>query len=469
MKTSQTLIHNGAHQTVSLEISTANGPQSIRIGFTDQRLTRFGGMAFWSAFLHKKRFRHKLQPLLPQAPTSPNAYEPTDVALGFLGGILCGADKFSRVAYLADDPAVAEVLGIEAVASQSTFSRFFAEFTQASNEGFARLHGWAAGRLPSRREGYTLDLDSWALLHEDGQQEGVAVGYTRKGLKPCHRPLIAALAEPKLIAGFWLRRGDAACANNAVPFVENVLAHLPAHIRIGLVRGDAGFCHKKLLQALEQRGMRYIVVARLERKLQSLCRHDDTAWTATEVPGLTIQEVETDQLRQRLIILRHRVAERPQAGGKELLAVPGYRFQALLTNLPRSADAVAVWRRYNGRADSENRIKEVGAQFGVRGLCCQSFWATEAACQLAVVAYNLCVLLQRELGLLEKVELATLRWRLFNRAAVWSRAQGRATLKLAVAQPWRDWWVQLAEKLNSALPPLNCNAVEWSPVCTWKS
>ena len=464
VKTTRPLIDNGAHQTVSLEISTATGRQSIRIGFTDQRLTRLGGMAFWSAFLHKKRFRQKLQPLLPPVPTSPNAYEPTDVALGFLGGILCGADKFSRVAYLADDPAVAEVLGSAAMASQSTFSRFFAEFTQASNEGFAPLHGWAAGRLPSRREGYTLDWDSWAWLHEDGQQEGVAVGYTRKGLKPCHRPLIAVLVEAKLIAGFWLRRGDAACANNAAPFVENVLAQLPAHIRTGLVRGDAGFCHQKLLQVLEQRGMRYIVVARLERKLQSLCRHDEAAWTATEVPGLTIQEVETDRLGRRLIILRHHVAERPRAGGKELLAVPGYRFQALLTNLARSVDAVAVWRRYNGRADSENRIKEAGAQFGGRGLCCQSFWATEAACQLAVVAYNLCVLLQRELGLLEKVALATLRWRLFNRAAVWSRAQGRATLKLAVAQPWRDWWVQLVEKLHSALPPLNCNAVEWSPV-----
>jgi len=349
------------------------------------------------------------------------------------------------------------------VASQSTFSRFFAQFTQASTEGFARLHSWAAGRLPSRRDGYTLDLDSWALLHEDGQQQGVAVGYTRRGLKPCHRPLIAALAEPKLVAGFWLRRGDAACANNAVPFVQNVLAQLPAHIRIGLVRADAGFCQNKLLEALQLRGLAYIVVARLEHKLQSLCRHEEAAWTATELPGLTVQEVETDRIGQRLIVLRHRIAERPQAGGKQLLELPGYRFQALLTNLPRSVDAVAVWRRYNGRADSENRIKEVGAQFGVRGLCCQSFGATEAACQLAVVAYNLCVLLQREMGLLEKVELNTLRWRLFHRAAVWSRAQGRATLKLAVEPPWRDWWVQLAEKLNSVLPPLNCNAVEWSP------
>ncbi len=94
-------------------------------------------------------------------------------------------------------------------------------------------------------------------------------------------------------------------------------------------------------------------------------------------------------------------------------------------------------------------------------MCCQRFWATEAACQLALVAYNLCVLLQRELGRLEKVELNTLRRQLFCRAAVWSRAQGRPNLRLAIPARWRDWWMQLIDKLNSPLPPLNCNAVEW--------
>ena len=40
-----------ANQTVRVEISTAGGPSSIRIGFTDQRLTAHGGMVVWSHFL----------------------------------------------------------------------------------------------------------------------------------------------------------------------------------------------------------------------------------------------------------------------------------------------------------------------------------------------------------------------------------------------------------------------------------
>ena len=121
----------------------------------------------------------------------------------------------------------------------------------------------------------------------------------------------------------------------------------------------------------------------------------------------------------------------------------------------------SVVESYCGRGDSENRIKEIGAQFGVRGFCCKKFWATEAACHLAIVAYNLCVLLQRHLGVLTKMELPTLRWQLFTRAAVWSRSQGRATVRLAVPKPHRCWWLQVLEKLRSTLPPLNCNAVEF--------
>ena len=202
---------------------------------------------------------------------------------------------------------------------------------------------------------------------------------------------------------------------------------------------------------------------RLYPKWQKYCRHAEAAWTATEIEGVAVQEIESTVLGRRLVILRQQESLRPEAMGKELLAVPGYRFQALVTNLSASWSALAIWRRYNGRGDSENRIKELGSQFGVKGFCCQKFWATQAVCQLAIWAYNLCVLFQRELGLLEKIELRTLRWRLFNCAGVWSRAQGRATLKLAVrGQKERHWWLKIIEKLNNPLPPLNCNAVEWT-------
>ena len=440
-----------------LQIDTKAAAPSIRIGFTDQRLTAHGGLIVWSHFLRQKRFRQQLRELLPHDPTSPNAYDPTDVALGYVGGILCGADKLSRVAWLQSDPAVAQVLGVEAVASQSTLSRFFGVFNQRACQTLGRLHAQAVYGLPSLREGYTLDLDSWALLHEDGHQQGVAVGYTRRGLKPCHRPLIAGLAEAKLIANYWLRPGNTACVNGAAQFLRQSVQVMPQHIRMGLVRGDSGFGDASVQEACEALGLKFIFAAKLTQKVQSFCRHDEAAWQATEVAGLSVQEVSLERPGRRLIVIRQRVQERPAAGGRTLLDVEGYRFQALVTNLPPRVDVLMVWRRYNGRADLENRIKELGEQFGIKRLCVHSFWGTEALHHLAIAAYNLCVLLQRRLGQLEKCELNTLRWRLFGRASVWSRARGKPTLKLAVrGEANRNWWREILGKLTA---PPNCHAV----------
>ena len=457
MKNSSSQPQPEAHQTVGLNIDTKEKSSSIRICFTDQRLTAHGGMIVWSHFLHQKRFRQQLREVLPHAPTSPNAYDPSDVALGYMGGILCGADKLSRVAWLQSDPAIASVLGIEAVASQSTLSRFFEVFRQSSCQVLSGLHRQAVYALPSLKAGYTLDLDSWALLHEDGHQEGVAIGYTRHGLKPCHRPLIAALAEAKMVANYWLRRGDSHCFSGAAEFLRQTVQGLPRHIRIRLLRGDAGFGVQGVIEMAEQLKLTYVLTAKLTLKIQSLCRHDDALWQKTELGGLEVQEVDWKRPGQRLIIVRQQVSQRAEAGGKELISLPGYRFHALITNLATTTSPLEVWREYNGRADVENRIKELGEQFGIRRLCVDNFWGTEAMHHLAIAAYNLCVLLQRKLGQLEKCQLHTLRWRLFSRAAVWSRAQGKPTLKLAVrGAQTRSWWQEILEKLT-ALP--NCNAV----------
>jgi hypothetical protein len=455
MLTTNETVGTTANQTVRLDLGTQDGVQSMRIGFTDQRLTAHGGLAVWTGFITEVGLREKLASVLPHAPTSPNAYDPVDTALGFIGGILCGADKLSRVAHLANDPAVAEVLGIEAVPSQSTLSRFFAACGRAACEHLGGLHAWALRELPARCEGYTLDLDSFALVHEDGRQQGVRVGYTRKGLKPCHRPIVAALAEVPVVAGFWLRPGNTACVSSADVFLGDTLARLPQDLRIGLVRADSGFCTEKMLARLETENLSYVMAAALRSPVQALCRHDDQAWTQTELPGLSVQEVSTE--KGRLIVVRQKIAQRPHAGGKQLIEVPGYKFQALRTNLPDTVKPLEVWRRYNGRADIENRIKELGAQFGLKGLCCRSFWATEAACHLAIAAYNLCVALQRRLGQPGRAELGTLRRQLFTCAAVFSHAAGKPTLKLAVAaEKARLWWLALLRKIAH---PDHCDAV----------
>jgi hypothetical protein len=74
------------------------------------------------------------------------------------------------------------------------------------------------------------------------------------------------------------------------------------------------------------------------------------------------------------VVVRHEIKEKKRAGGKQLLEVPGYLFQALVTNTPH--DALAVWRDYNGRAGCECVIKELDGDFALPKLILEKFWAT---------------------------------------------------------------------------------------------
>ena len=67
----------------------------------------------------------------------------------------------------------------------------------------------------------------------------------------------------------------------------------------------------------------------------------------------------------------------------------GWRYGVMLTDL--KIPALQVWRLYRGRADCENRIKELKADFGLDSFVLRDFWATEAALGVTMLAYNLIV------------------------------------------------------------------------------
>jgi hypothetical protein len=270
-KTQQSAGTRPTHQTVASGIEFQSAGKSIEIGFTDQKLSPHAGTAtFWS-FLWGSGWIGLLKKCLPHAqPRSNNHIKPICKGLGFIQGLLCGAKKLTHVAYLRRDPMVPEMVGIKRVPSQSVLSRFFQVFSSAGRNlrCFRPLFAWCLDRLPSRPGGYALDLDSTRLLHEDGHQEGVEVGYTRVGTKPCLHPLLAVLSEVRLVAGFWLRPGNSGCANNVVSFFLDLWHNLPPHVRLRVVRADSGFCKGALFALWQQLKLRFVVAARLTQPIQ---------------------------------------------------------------------------------------------------------------------------------------------------------------------------------------------------------
>jgi hypothetical protein len=467
MKNIQSSGTHPVHQLVAGKFSFKGANQAIAIEFTDQQLSSHAGTATFWGWLHRTGWSERLRAVLPHpVPASNNHLNALEKALAFCQGLLCEARKLTHVAYLRRDPLVPEMLGIRRVASQSSLSRFFKGFDSAAANlrCFRPLWHWCLDRLPSRKEGYTLDLDSVRLLHEDGRQEGVKAGYTKRGIKPCLHPLLAVLAEARVVVQLWLRSGNSSCGSNVVAFFLDLWDNLPSHIRLRGVRADSGFCLPELLDLWEALHLPYVVVAQLSQPIQKLLR-GNLVWMPTEVKGTAVAELIYQGLHwkgpRRLILIRHRVADKDRAGGKKLIDVPGYLFQALVTSLPASTSPLEVWRYYNGRADCENVIKELQSGFALPTLCLKSFWATEAALSLATLTYNLSVLFQRHLGWQQKVTIHSLRFWLFVTAGIISHPAGKTTIKLAVPPRERDWWTRLWQKILSPLP--NCNAVENRP------
>ena len=315
---------------------------------------------------------------------------------------------------------------------------------------------WFFGKINALQR-ITLDVDS-TVVTRNGEQEGAARGYNpnRHG-RPSHHPLLAFVAEARMVANFWLRPGNAHSANNVLQFLESTLHHLGDKI-VGLLRADSGFFDEAILIALEGKRIPYIIAARLTRPLQRTI-YQTTGWWALET-GLELTECRYQAAGwtapRRLIVVRQSV-KRKQAPGKTLSLfaddpdIQGWRYGAFVTSL--DLPMVEVWRTYRGRADCENRIKELKADFGLNAFNLRDFWATEAALGFAMLAYNLMSLL-RQAVLRSRVQhtLSTLHGLVLAIGASWHKDAGQNRLMLSLPRRKRAWFAGLWA--NASAPPV---------------
>ena len=115
-----------------------------------------------------------------------------------------------------------------------------------------------------------------------------------------------------------------------------------------------------------------------------------------------------------------------------------------------------IWRTANGRADSENRIKELQHAFGADGFCSRRFSGTEAALRFICLLYNLIGEFQRSLGHVTRRTLATLRTTLFACGAILGADGRQPMLRLSRAKPWQATFLAYLQRLLP--PPATCNA-----------
>jgi len=408
------------------------GGRKVDLRETERAVTPFGGLVVFLEFLRRIGYDEAVRQHLPFSLTSPNAIDPVETFTAFLLSVVAGARRFAHSSWLRGDKALHALLGMARFPIDDTLRNLFKRFGQGQCQRFFfGLWSWQLERLPECAAGYSLDLDS-TVFERYGHQQGALRGPNpRKHGRPSHHPLLAVLAEAHWVLHGWLRSGNCGTARGVVEFLKEALALLGGKHALRIVRADAGFFDQELLGFLEQRGLSYIVVARLTLWLKREAARVPT-WRALDpyyaAGEFSLQLFGWDRPRRFVVIREQLRAERPSLGRK-LLEVPGYTFRLFVTNLALLPEE--IWRDYNRRSDMENRIAELKHDLAADDFCLREFFATEAAFRSILLLFNLLGEFQRAAGLLTYRQPATLRAQVFLCGALLGRAGHRWVLHLS--------------------------------------
>lgn len=434
----------------------------LELHYSDKEVSAWGGMHLMKQLMDQVGFPDKLGGLDLPEPKSNRGYSARQIVEAFMVSIWCGANRLSHSGWLAHDSTLSEIFGWQKggsnAPSQSTYSRFFAKFGQArNNEVFPAMQSWFMSNF--KAEKITLDLDS-TVLTRYGEQDGAEVGYNvSKPGRPSHRPLMAFCEEGKLAVNGWLRSGNTADASGFADFMRETLAVL-GEKRVGLLRADGGFYSKSNLDYLEEEGINYVVAVRMYPWIRSEIS-SIKGWVPVargiEIGEMQYKSPEWDRPR-RMVVVRQKVDERPKGTGRLFEDLPGHRHSCMVTNL--DLPEMQVWKLYRGRADCENRIKELKEDFGLRSFCMKDFWATEAMFRMMLAAYNLMALFRlAALSGKKSPQLKTLRFQCYALGAWVSKHARKKVLNLSVPLKKRGWLEQILLNLSGMSIPIALEAI----------
>jgi hypothetical protein len=224
--------------------------------FTSREVTAWGGLALLKRMLDGMEFKAAVQSWnLPQ-PGSNRGYAPEQLIEQMIVSIWCGAARFAHADITRLDSTLVRLFGWGKAAGHRAIVRLFQRFKQSdATRVQTSSYRWLFDKL--RLNPITLDVDSTVLTRWGNQIEGGAKGYNPKNKgRASHHPLLAFVADWRLVANFWLRPGNTASSNNIESFLASTL-HKLGHTKVdamdaSLPTGRADFAFER---ACDQSGV----------------------------------------------------------------------------------------------------------------------------------------------------------------------------------------------------------------------
>lgn len=370
-----------------------SGAQKIRTKFTASGLTHFGGIYLFHKFLQQLRIRSYFSVYLPY-PQQNNRYTLSETILALIYPIILGLEKIDVSVLLKVNGVFHFLTGLPTFPDPQTLRRFLVRSSTEILPKLWEVHNDLKKHFilqPSARSSFCFDFDSTAKTLY-GKQEGVVKGYNpgHPGRKSYH-PLVVSESSLKDCLGGFLRPGNAYTSDGVVELFGQALSLLPSNIRLR-TRADSGFYDGSFIQALDDHGVKFAVVAKVSKPLKKL-------FLNARYHKINKEFSTSDFLYQpgkwkkpyRYVVLRRTVE--PEDDGLTLFTVDRYAYSVIVTNL--SMTPYGVFTFYKDRAGLERIIRILKNDFLFAGAPTAYFCANALYAEVSLLAYNLVMWFKR--------------------------------------------------------------------------
>jgi len=426
---------------------------STSYDFTAKNLTAIGGFLPVATMLEKLGFQSLVEETLTSCRVTRvmNLYK---FMLGIVLGFYVGFQRLNQLQFIARDPMLTGILGVDKLPPQSTLWRFLdGLFVHVAGQLLKvqqvfRLRVWDAANV--RLETVTIDTDT-TVQTVYGKKQGARKSYNPKNKgKLSYQPILTFIAETREYLYGELHNGHRPSGKQIKAHIQKAIASLPAGVRHIYGRDDSGFYCQEAVEAYEEDPRcKFVICAhKTSRLVEQLEKADWKKSRKTDAD----EECEFDYQPQgwakayRFVALRYEKAPETRKPAKskrgqhseaaeekdreqyQLFDTAPYEYRVFVTNMTDTV-AYVVWF-YRQRAGAENLIKEANAEAGLAAIPSKRFDTNQIHFQLAMLAYNLnCWLIlfnrepQADATKLKHTTMAIARLRfLFIAAKIWHHA-----------------------------------------------
>ena len=432
----------------------ARGPRKLTIKFGAATLTHYGGVYLLHRFLSRIGFKDSLATQIRVTQRN-NRYSVGEMLLAVLYPMLLGLERIDTTHLLRQNGVFQYLTGLPSYPDATTLRRFLLRVAPTALPKLRALHDRFLHRMsvmPHRPSRLIFDVDSTVLVVY-GKQEKTKIGYNpiKRG-RPSYHPL---LCFEGLSKDFWhgeLRPGDAHTASGILDLLTACFAKRPAGVRLTILRADKGFYDHKIIEWLEARQARFVIVARLTAPIKRKLAH---LRYVSPRRGIEVAELRYQPTRwphpARFVVIRRPQPEEPTAQ-LTLFKLGKYHYQVLVTNLP--LQPLNLWRFYNDRAGVELLIKQLKGDYALGSIPTRHFFANETYFHLLLLAYNLVNWFKRRClpPEFQHATLQTLRHKILLMPAQLRRVENRPSLALPASGPREVAWRYALQKIERLKP-----------------